>query len=160
MSLVCPGAVRQRLKDGELSPLGRWFLQLKQLERQDDQQPLDRSGANASRQERALGSLLAVLARDKRCFDVVYALGDHVQDVIASAQDDGDEAAGVNEVLCFSVMAGGTACRVTCLRRGVEHYCRTSWHVPRLANELQRLAASQTDVADVLRLVTLALEAK
>jgi hypothetical protein len=163
VSISWLGAVRQQLRDGELSPLGRWFLQLKLLERQDDQQPPALSGVSGeavSRQEHALGSLLAALTRDKRCFDVVYALGDHVQDIIALAQDDGDDAAGVNEVLSFSVMAGGTACRVTCLRRGDGHHFRTSWHIPHLGDELQRLLSNQADVVDVLGLVTLALEVK
>lgn len=164
------GSLQQQLAVGDLTPLGRWFLELQLLEQEErdahrqESVPTDATGAadDTGKQDPALSSLLAALAHDKLCFDIVYALGGRVQDVLGEIQDSGDEIAGTNEVLCFSSIVNGIACRVTCLRRGDAYSFRSSSYIPRLEEELRRYVTCQEDgnsaMIEVLRLIRAGLE--
>jgi hypothetical protein len=118
-----------------LTPLRRWYLQLKLMVAEDIG---TQGGADADDAEAAMRAYEAALIRDRRCFDVVYRDGVRVTDARDGLLDAGAPT-DAKEVLSFSTRAGAAVFRVTCVNDGERVLFSSSLFVENLQTELERL---------------------
>ncbi|CAI5708413.1 unnamed protein product [Hyaloperonospora brassicae] len=149
------GFLRQQLAGQTWTALRRWYLELNGMMREDDrthmQQPVDDpSGASIG----LLQSCEAVLAREQRCYDVVYRAGARRLDDRESLLDVSAPAADIRELLSFSTRsADGRVCRVTCWHDGRRVLCSASEYVKGLQAELDRLLSNAVPVDAVISFI-------
>lgn len=183
MCLNVSGFVSQQLTKRALSPLHRWYYLLQLLldaearaSGAEEAPARDPEPEEEDRFAVALEALNKVLAQDRACFDVRYAAGPQVQDVVNDLVDTEEEdllgqrrqhrrrmsVAAIEELLSFSTLKAGAVCRITCIRfADGTHEFRSSAFIP----DLQTTAAKALDdrgnsVGDLIKHVwdSLALE--
>ncbi|GAB9468125.1 hypothetical protein Gpo141_00005451 [Globisporangium polare] len=122
------GFVTQQLQSqATLRPLERWFHQLQLILLTASHSDGARDDSPASEEEEdhamALLKLERVLAQDVACFDLQYASGTRVQDVVTRPFGSGSHSQPSlpEEILSFSSMKRGSVCRVTCVHTNAQH---------------------------------------
>ncbi|RLN05885.1 hypothetical protein BBJ28_00007598 [Nothophytophthora sp. Chile5] len=134
---ACSGFLRQQLARCGLSPLRRWFVQLKLLMAEDAEQHTGISTEDADDYETALKTCEETLARDERCFDVSHREGARVSDAVENLLEE-EATTGIQELLCFSTRTKGVAWRVTCAQTADKVVFQASSYVANLQEELER----------------------
>ena len=138
--------------------LRRWHLQLKVMITQDMsqmQQTVDNQFVTSTC---LLQAMEKTLAREQRCYDVVYRAGARVLDARESLLDE-NAPADVREVLSFSTRSGeGFICRVTCLHDGHLVLFSASEYVEGLQTELDRLLSKGMSIDKVVSFIWTAHE--
>lgn len=126
--LCFSGFVTQQLQSqATLRPLERWFHQLQLILLTASHSDGARDDSPASEEEEdhamALLKLERVLAQDVACFDLQYASGTRVQDVVTRPFGSGSHSQPSlpEEILSFSSMKRGSVCRVTCVHTNAQH---------------------------------------
>ncbi|RLN25877.1 hypothetical protein BBJ28_00000854 [Nothophytophthora sp. Chile5] len=149
---ACSGFLRQQLTRRGLSPLRRWFVQLKLLMAEDGEQHTKVGSEDADDYETALKICEETLARDERCFDVSHREGARVSDAVENLLEE-EATTGILELLCFSTRAKGVAWRVTCAQAADKVVFQASIYVPNLQEELERRLQEETSVDAVIAFI-------
>lgn len=93
------------------------------------------------------------LSHDCLAYDVVYASGNRVQDVLDEALELHESA---TELLSFSTRVSDIVCRITCLRRSETYACHSSYFIPQLNDSMIALlsnASCSGEVEPALKLI-------
>ncbi|KAL3666222.1 hypothetical protein V7S43_009007 [Phytophthora oleae] len=140
------GFIRQQLRLGDLTPLRRWYLELK-LMQADGKRNLQ---AQADDVDTALQACEDVLGQeDQRIFDVVYRDGARVADAREILLDE-KASLDVREVLSFSTRSNSFIFRVTCVHNGKQVLFNSSLYVDNLQSEMQRLLNEKRSIDVVM----------
>ncbi|KAG1692767.1 hypothetical protein DVH05_024382 [Phytophthora capsici] len=143
------GFLQQQLKLADLSPLRRWYLELK-LMVAHSKRNLQTEADNV---DAALLACDLVLNQDQRVFDVVYRHGMQVGDARDILLDEKAPLA-VDEVLSFSTCSKCLIVRITCVRNGMQVHFNSSLYVDNLQAELQRLMDEKSSIETVINFVS------
>ncbi|KAK1934982.1 hypothetical protein P3T76_010748 [Phytophthora citrophthora] len=142
------GFIRQQLKLADLTPLHRWYLELK-LVMADGKRNLQ---TEADDVDAALQACEDVLGQDQRVFDVVYRDGPRVADAREIMLDE-QAPLDAREVMSFSTCSNGFIFRITCVHDGKQVQFNSSLYIDNLQAEMQRLLDETSSIEAVINFI-------